>query len=273
MKIVAMPAVGPKMFSPVSIPRSINCRLTFRITGMSHRGPEPLASLLNTRCPSRDARNPPSTGVSYHRALNTSSQWRSASQTADKEKYCEPSVERNIEHCGYEKWGFIIYRTTYDEVSARPWEAFKDRVLRDVRRSILESDTPEILDNMDFVFVEDPALEGASVGSLQRRFRAWVREENMVPYFIDEEKNERVYEPRGARHEFFIVVDDTALHGSHVSLVCGFPEDSEEEGREHDKIWHHVIGTKLYDKLGDIHAPWTGDYYRCLSTYMRAQGY
>jgi hypothetical protein len=35
-----------------------------------------------------------------------------------------------------------------------------------------QSDAPSIADRMDFVFVDDPALEGASVVELQRRFQA-----------------------------------------------------------------------------------------------------
>lgn len=43
-----------------------------------------------------------------------------------------------------------------------------------MRESIAsQSDAPAITDKMDFVFVKDPALEGASVHELQRRFQAW----------------------------------------------------------------------------------------------------
>lgn len=38
-----------------------------------------------------------------------------------------------------------------------------------------QSDAPSIADRMDFVFVDDPALEGASVAELQRRFQACAR--------------------------------------------------------------------------------------------------
>lgn len=196
----------------------------------------------------------------------------SASEPSDEDEYCEPSPESNIKACGYQKWGFIIYRTTYDKASARRWEDFKDRVLRNVRKSILESDAPEILDSMDFVFVDDLALEGASVGDLQRRFRAWVEEENMVPFEVNS-GGERSHVPRGARHEFFIKVDDVGVHAPYASLVRGFPEDPAEEGREHVKVWHHAIGTELYDELGGPNAAWTGRYYRSLPTHLVAQGY
>ncbi|TIC93855.1 hypothetical protein CH35J_009893 [Colletotrichum higginsianum] len=181
-----------------------------------------------------------------------SSPVRSASEPSDEEEYCEPSPESNIRECGYDKRGFVIYRTTYDGSSARPWEDFKDGVLRNVR-SILKSDAPDILDAMDFVFVEDITLDGATVGDLQRRFRACVEGENMVP-FETSGGDDKVYVPRGARHEFFIKVDDVGLRASHVSLVRGFPDDLTEEGREHVNVWHHAIGTELYDELGDPNA-------------------
>lgn len=203
-----------------------------------------------------------------------SSPTRSASELSEEEEdeYCDPSPESNIRDCGYRKWGFVIYRTTYDKASVRPWEDFKDRVLGNLRKSILESTAPEILDNMDFIFVDDPALEGALVGDLQRRFRAWVEEEKMVPFEVSD-SGERVYVPRGARHEFFLKVDEVGLHAYHASLVRGFPEDPAEEGREHVKVWHHAIGTELYDELGDPNAAWTGRFYRCLPVHLVAQGY
>ncbi|CCF36848.1 hypothetical protein CH063_01579 [Colletotrichum higginsianum] len=201
-----------------------------------------------------------------------SSPVRSASEPSDEEEHCEPSPESNIRECGYEKWGFVIYRTTYDGSSARPWEDFKDGVLINARSSILKSDAPEILDTMDFFFVEDIALEGASVEDLQRRFRAWVEGEDMVPFEMSD-GNDKVYVPRGARHEFFIKVNDVGLRASYVSLVRGFPEVPTEEGREHVKVWHHAIGAELYDELGDPNAAWTGRFYRSvLPTHLVAQG-
>ncbi|KAL0931319.1 uncharacterized protein CTRU02_214054 [Colletotrichum truncatum] len=199
----------------------------------------------------------------------------SASEPSEEEDdYSEPSPETNIRDCEYKKWGFVIYRTTYDDASTKPWAAFKERVLGNLRKSILESDAPEILDNMDMIFVDDPVLEGVSVGDLQHRFRAWVQEENMVPFETPGGNgNESVYVPRGARHEFFIKVDDVGLHASFASLVRGFPEDTDEEGREHLKVWHHAIGTELYDELGDPNAAWTGRYYRFLPRHLVAQGY
>ncbi|KAF6835751.1 hypothetical protein CMUS01_05681 [Colletotrichum musicola] len=181
----------------------------------------------------------------------------------DEEDYPDPNPALNIKNCNYTKWGLVFYRTTYDAASAQPWAAFKDRVLSQLRASIRESDAPEILDNMDMVFVDDPTLEGASVGDLQRRFREWVREDTGGAERGD----------GGARHEFFVKVDEVGLHAPYVSLVRGFPEEYGEEGREHVKIWHIAIGIELYDELGDPNAAWTGRYYRCLPTHLVAQGY
>ncbi|KAJ0304767.1 hypothetical protein COL516b_005543 [Colletotrichum fioriniae] len=209
--------------------------------------------------------------------MSTPTQMNSLSDSEpseNDEEYPEPSPESNIKDCCYKKWGFVVYRTTYNNSSDQPWAKFKEHVVNNLSKSVLESDAPEIIDNMDIIFVDDPTLEGVSVSDLQRRFRAWVQKEDMGPFETDESGgSERHYVPRGARHEFFILVDDVGLHSSFVSLVRGFPHDPTEEGREHLKIWHHAIGTELYDELGDPNAAWTGRYYRYLPRHLVAQGY
>ncbi|KAK4151658.1 hypothetical protein C8A00DRAFT_35700 [Chaetomidium leptoderma] len=55
------------------------------------------------------------------------------------------------------------------------WDDLERRIGR-MRESIAEnSDAPGIAETMDFVLVQDPALEGASVRELQRRFQDWAR--------------------------------------------------------------------------------------------------
>ncbi len=61
------------------------------------------------------------------------------------------------------------------------------------------------------VFVDDPALEGASVAELQQRFQAWAR---AVRSDVDMDGAEVM--SRGARHEFFLKVDGEGLWGGYV---------------------------------------------------------
>ncbi|KAK2044723.1 hypothetical protein LZ31DRAFT_465998 [Colletotrichum somersetense] len=76
----------------------------------------------------------------------------------------------------------------------------------------------------------------------------------------------------GARYEFFIMVDELALYSPHVKLVCGFPkpENLDEVGRKHAKVWHIAVRIELYDELGDLNVPSTGCYYRSLPSLLVA---
>ncbi|CAI0648233.1 unnamed protein product [Colletotrichum noveboracense] len=144
---------------------------------------------------------------------------------ADDDEFPEPTPETNIRDCGYPKWGLVIYRTTYSPDSTSKWDQFKALVLSNLRKRIADSPAPEILQNMDFIFVDDPSLDNISIADLQRRFRTWVESEGMLPFTPSQsDPQETVYVPRGARYEFFIMVDELALASPCVKLVRGFPE-------------------------------------------------
>jgi len=83
---------------------------------------------------------------------------------------------------------------------------------------------------MDFIFVEDPALEGASPEELRPRFQGWAR------------KNAR---GTGSRHNFFITVDGEGLWNCYVNLVQAWPYSSEDWM----KMRTSDIGPDLYVQL------------------------
>ncbi|KAF3073622.1 hypothetical protein CFAM422_004408 [Trichoderma lentiforme] len=123
-----------------------------------------------------------------------------------------------------EKWGWST------------WESFKRFVDERARNEIAESDAPDITDKLDWVFVEDPELEGASLDELKRRFREWARYEVQGRYDIDTTSYNR-----GSRYGYFIQVDEAALlslvdglSNGHVNIVRGWvdsppPEEATDE--------------------------------------------
>lgn len=99
---------------------------------------------------------------------------------------------------------------------------------------------------MDWKFVEDRELEGASLRKLKRRFREWVAGE--VPE-VDVNRGEDVN--LGSRYTFFVRVDEESLrsifHGCgepfpYVAIVKGWKdclplgEEEEEENEDWMKI-------------------------------------
>jgi hypothetical protein len=72
----------------------------------------------------------------------------------------------------HDKWGFVIYRCTYEDDQA--WDRFQ-QVFRERKQQALQrSDTPKIADSHEWTFVDDrTALDGASRPQLRERFNEW----------------------------------------------------------------------------------------------------
>lgn len=96
-----------------------------------------------------------------------------------------------------ERWGWVIYRCTYKPELEGRLQSLKRAVVEHERTSIMESDAPEILGKMDWVFVDDPALEGASREELKPRFREWAS--NEAGSNLDHGRSNR-----GSRYSYFI---------------------------------------------------------------------
>ena len=154
------------------------------------------------------------------------------------------SPEAKIQWCGEDKWGFIVYRCSHSKVFDGGWDDFKRRIERMRQAIATESDAPGIAEKLDFVFVEDPTLEGASIQELQRRFQAWARENNPG---VDLDNDQIM--SRGARYEFFLRVDGEGVWGGYVSLVRGWPLTPGEE--DWMKIRPSSVGPELYFTLGN----------------------
>ncbi|KAI3332854.1 hypothetical protein F4824DRAFT_278401 [Ustulina deusta] len=102
------------------------------------------------------------------------------------------------------RWGWVVYRTSYKPELDSAWAALQDRIETEMRDYIAHSDTPDIVDQMDWVFVQDAAaLDGITRDALRRRFQAWALAEAPDLAAIDW--------ARGARYEFFLQADEHAL--------------------------------------------------------------
>jgi hypothetical protein len=141
-------------------------------------------------------------------------------QSISSKHWEDLSPEAQIQECGG-KWGWVIYRCSYAKEFDSGWDGLK-RHIQGMRESIInESDAPSVAETMDFIFVEDPALEGASIEELQHRFQAWAREDTAGIFDVDSD----ALGTRGSRYEFFLRADDEGLRNGYVGLVQGWPCD------------------------------------------------
>jgi hypothetical protein len=189
-----------------------------------------------------------------------------------------PSSERNIldalHHQKHDKWGWVIYRTTYADNEA--WTRFKKHITAQSHRTIAESDTPELEKSLEWTFIDDRAsLEGASVPQLRECFKRWAAETFNIEqprvaanYVPDREFNTRHGSPR---YTSFIQVDEEALQSmidewgqphlkgtGHVNLVRAHwksmkkqrEEDGEDECLEEEQGDHEPIDGCCEEDVG-----------------------
>lgn len=137
-----------------------------------------------------------------------------------------PSEERQIldrlRQGKHDKWGWVVYRCTYNDDEG--WNRFKDIITRQLRRSIVDSDTPEIGDSLVWTFVEDRnMLDNASKDQLRVHFKDWAAKA------FDAENPRREQRLYGtvfcARYKYFIQIDEGALR----SVVYDAPQATERD--------------------------------------------
>lgn len=150
-------------------------------------------------------------------------------------------ISDDLQYHKEEKWGWIIYRTTYNDDAA--WELFKDRINKWTR--IDDPDAPPaVLRGMDWTFISDRStLDGASREQLRERFRAW--RETAVQ--AENPRRDPAVTFMSGRYRFFLQVDGESLQsvvegdgnvldGSWVNLVrCDDEMDEYIQSVEEDK--------------------------------------
>lgn len=124
-------------------------------------------------------------------------------ETLKEERWLQHVMEQDK----LDKWGWVIYRCTYKDDEA--WSQFKAEIEDQCRESLRRQDVPELIDTMEWTFIEDrESLDGASKDQLRARFKAWAEEAI------------KVEQPRATgsalidipRYCFFIQIDEEALY-------------------------------------------------------------
>lgn len=81
-------------------------------------------------------------------------------------------VKESLARSKHDKWGWVIYRTTYSNDPA--WTKFKHMITQQSAHYLRDSDSPEIFDSLEWTFMDDGAtFNGASPEFLRTHFRNW----------------------------------------------------------------------------------------------------
>lgn len=119
-------------------------------------------------------------------------------------------IKRDLEALKHEKWGWVIYRTGYKDDLA--WFKFKHLLSQWTAHNVSNSDEPGILNNVEWVFMDDRAtFDRASREFLRQHFKQWA-EASVVT------ENPRAGEVgldrrTSTRYCEFVQVDDDCLRG------------------------------------------------------------
>lgn len=87
--------------------------------------------------------------------------------------YGLPSTIRSIQNTGFRKWGFRIYRTTYDDDAA--WSRYVGILETELAEGLVATGSDYMLAPYhEWTIVEDRgALDGAAKADVRARFRSW----------------------------------------------------------------------------------------------------
>lgn len=88
----------------------------------------------------------------------------------------ESGILQDLRELPFDKWEWVIYRCSYSDDET--WARLRARIEAESRESIAMSDAPEILDHLEWTWLEDrTSLDGISTTELRKRFRKWASDE------------------------------------------------------------------------------------------------
>lgn len=112
------------------------------------------------------------------------------------------NLERLLQKDGFTKWGFVIYRCTYQ--SQKDWERFMARFLQPVTEYLEDSKGLDMLEGFTPTVFEDHSFGKATTALLRTHFRKWATTAPLQEQGVDTFG-------RSGRYRFFIMVDQEAL--------------------------------------------------------------
>lgn len=148
------------------------------------------------------------------------------------------NLERELQKIDFTKWGFVIYRCTYQ--SQEDWDKFMDMLLYTVTDYFEFHKGLDMLESFCPTVFEDPSFDGATTAHLRTHFRKWVETAKRQEQGID-----TLY--TSGRYIFFVMVDQEALESvlnsdpeamittGFVRLVYGdWEPEANEDGENED---------------------------------------
>lgn len=118
-------------------------------------------------------------------------------------------IERFLREDGHRAWGFVIYRSTYQNETA--WDQFMRRLLANTTELLEGGAGLDLLDNLALTVFDDPSkFDNATTAVVRNHFKQWaatMEQEEQGP--ISDPKKIRI--PGSQRYRYCIQVTQQAL--------------------------------------------------------------
>jgi hypothetical protein len=116
-------------------------------------------------------------------------------------------LDDSLERLLLDRWGWVVYRTSYKDEAA--WDRLRNDMERWSRESLDDEAAPaRVRSTVDWTFVSDAALDGASQDELRARFCEWretayLTETRRRPAIDDDDRTQR--------YMYFVEADEATL--------------------------------------------------------------
>lgn len=161
-------------------------------------------------------------------------------------------IEKQLERDGHRTWGFVIYRTTYD--NDQDWKEILRRLWVKTKHWIgWQCNGADILDLFSWTVVEDQDLDGADSHEVRRRFLTWRSEAVDAEQQVESDGAPAKTPGSSPRYRFAIQVDQESLRAVvHDALPPEEPDPSRMGWvRLIDAEWQQGAAKSLRANLGN----------------------
>ncbi|KAK3679999.1 hypothetical protein LTR78_000376 [Recurvomyces mirabilis] len=148
-------------------------------------------------------------------------------------------IEANYQADGHKTWGFVIYRTTYDNDT--DWTEFMRRLRAWTAENMDFYHGDDVLQRMTWTVFDDRAqFDGVDAAAVRRHFRTWA-EDAVRSEQADASDATPVSMGRSPRYRYCIQIDAASLKSAVHDAPAPPAYDQERQG------WVKVIGITEHD--------------------------
>ena len=166
-------------------------------------------------------------------------------------------IERQLQEDGHHTWGFVIYRTCYNNNTHEDWAEFLKRLRWRMEWTFDRYNGRDILDLFTLTVTDDRELDGASTATVREHFRQWCITAPQSEQQQSTTGGSEIRPGQSPRYRFAIQVDAASLKSVVYDAPAPPVRDASKSGwvKLIDASWQAVLPPET---LQDFYEPIEG---------------